>query len=180
MHIDEFTEKIVPLSGRLFRFAGCFLKNREDARDVVQDVLMTLWEKRGQLERIDHPGAFAMQMVRNRCIDKIRRVRLVPISREAEARMESGLSAEERSSESKDTDALVQRLIDRLPGHQRRVIRLRDIGQLEFEEISAITGMNVNAIRVCLSRARKQVREELLKIWEHEERRGKNIGSEVL
>jgi len=75
---------------------------------------------------------------------------------------------------------LVQRLIDRLPGHQRRVIRRRDIGQLEFEEISAITGMNVNAIRVCLSRARKQVREELLKIWEHEERRGKNIGSEVL
>lgn len=78
MRIDEFTEKVLPLSERLIRFAGSFLKEREDARDVVQDVLMTLWEKRGELERIDLPGAFAMRMVRNRCLDRIKRGRLVP------------------------------------------------------------------------------------------------------
>lgn len=51
MQIDEFTEKIVPLSGRLFRFAGCLLKDREDARDVVQDVLLTLREVPGRRRR---------------------------------------------------------------------------------------------------------------------------------
>ena len=180
MRIDEFTEKVLPLSERLIRFAGSFLKEREDARDVVQDVLMALWEKRGELERIDLPGAFAMRMVRNRCLDRIKRGRLVPLSREAEARMASWSSAEEDHSEVRDTDVLVRRLMAGLPEQQRTVIHLRDVEQLEYEEMAIITGMIVNALRVCLSRARKQVREELLKIWEHEERRGKNMAREVL
>ncbi len=60
MRIDEFTENIVPLSGRLFRFAGCFLKNREDARDVVQDVLIILREVPGRRKRSKRrlPGVF--------------------------------------------------------------------------------------------------------------------------
>ncbi len=180
MRIDEFTEKILPLSERLFRFAGCFLKDREDARDVVQEVLLKLWEKRDLLEKVNHHEAFTMRMVRNRCLDRIRGARLVPMNREAEARMQARASADNLSFEDKDTDTLVRRLISRLPEKQRTVIHLRDVEQMEFEEIAVITGMNVNAARVNLSRARKQVREELLKIWKNEERRGKNKSAKVL
>ncbi len=179
MQIDEFTERVLPLKDRLFRFAGCFLKDREDARDAVQDVLMKLWEKREFLGKIDNPEAFSMRMIRNRCLDKIKGSRSVPMNREAEVRMEARASEEEHLPERKDTDSLVRKLISALPEQQRTVIHLRDVEQMEFEEIAAITGMQVNAVRVCLSRARKQVREELLKIWKNEERRGKNIAAEV-
>lgn len=175
MRIEEFTVKILPMSERLVRFAACMLKEQEDARDLVQDVLLKLWEMGNQLEKIVNPEAFAMRMVRNRCLDRIKRGRLVPINRDAEAVLESWKSAEEYFPEVMDTDALVRKLMARLPGQQRTVIHLRDVEQLEFDEIAQITGMNVNALRVCLSRARKQVREELLTIWDYEERRGNNI-----
>ena len=50
-----------------------------------------------------------------------------------------------------------------MPDIQQTVMFLRDVEQYEFEEIAKITEINVNAIRVALSRARKKVREELFK-----------------
>jgi RNA polymerase sigma-70 factor (ECF subfamily) len=63
-----------------------------------------------------------------------------------------------------DSVGLVKQIISELPDLQRTVIQLRDIEQLEYEEIAEATDMNVNAIRVNLSRARKKVRDEILKI----------------
>jgi RNA polymerase sigma-70 factor (ECF subfamily) len=51
-----------------------------------------------------------------------------------------------------------------LPELQQTIIQLRDIDGYEFEEIAAIMGMNVNAVRVTLSRARNNIREHLIKI----------------
>jgi RNA polymerase sigma-70 factor (ECF subfamily) len=44
------------------------------------------------------------------------------------------------------------------------VVQLRDIECYEFKEISEIIGMNETAIRVTLSRARKKLRNELIKL----------------
>ena len=50
-----------------------------------------------------------------------------------------------------------------LPEQQRMVLQLRDIEQYEYNEIEEMLEMNPTAIRVTLSRARKAVREQLLK-----------------
>jgi len=143
MEIDEFTEKVLPLKNRLSRFAGSFLKDREDARDAVQDVLMKLWEKRDHLTRIDNLEAFLMRRIRNRCLDKVRGSRLIPMNQEAEVRTNARASDDGSLWERRDTDVLVRELIARLPDQQRTVILLRDLEQMEFEEIAGITGMNV-------------------------------------
>ncbi len=57
IRIEEFTVKIMPMSERLVRFAACMLKEQEDARDLVQDVLLKLWEMGNQLEKIVNPEA---------------------------------------------------------------------------------------------------------------------------
>jgi RNA polymerase sigma-70 factor (ECF subfamily) len=63
-----------------------------------------------------------------------------------------------------ETAGLIKRIITGLPDIQRTIIHLRDIEQLEYDEIAEATELNVNAIRVNLSRARKKVRDEILKI----------------
>ena len=63
-----------------------------------------------------------------------------------------------------DTYQQVQLIIESLPEQQRSIIHLRDIDGLEFKEISEILNMDLNLIRVNLSRARKKVREEYEKI----------------
>jgi RNA polymerase sigma-70 factor (ECF subfamily) len=55
------------------------------------------------------------------------------------------------------------RIIGELPEQYREVIRMRDMEELSFEEIAGITGLNINNLRVSLSRARKSVRDEFRK-----------------
>jgi len=160
----DFKTDVLPISNKLLRFALQILQDEEEAKDVLQDVFLKLWQKRDELEKVENLEAFAFRMTRNRCLDMIRSRRTISIDS-----MKMMKYPEEESS---DTDYLdltnsvdmVKRIIAELPDLQRTVIHLRDIDQLEFEEIAETTQMNVNAIRVNLSRARKKVRDEILKI----------------
>lgn len=152
------------MSNKLLRFARQILQDEEEAKDVIQDVFLKLWQKRGDLVKIENIEAFALRMTRNRCLDLIRARRTVSI--------EGTKIYKGTQEDSSDTDQLVneemallaKRIIAQLPDIQRTVIHLRDIEQLEYEEIAQATDLTVNTIRVNLSRARKKVRDEILKI----------------
>jgi RNA polymerase sigma-70 factor (ECF subfamily) len=58
---------------------------------------------------------------------------------------------------------ILHKVMQNLPEMQRAVLHLREIEQYEFDEIAEVLGIEVNAIRVNLSRARKKMRDELLK-----------------
>ena len=180
MQQDEFTEKIIPLSSKLLRFACFFLGNSDDGRDVVQDVLLKLWENRKQLREVGNAEAYAMRMIRNKCLDRIKSFSVAKKSQVSEVSLVFHETGDPDALEWRDTTRMVMEMAGRLPELQRSILFLRDMEQLEFEEISAITGLNVNAVRVSLSRARKQVRDDMLKIWEYETRRSKNIAAEIL
>jgi len=58
---------------------------------------------------------------------------------------------------------LVEKFIKTLPVQQQLIIQLRDIEQYEFKEIAEVLDMKETAIRVALSRARKTLKEKLIK-----------------
>lgn len=160
----DFKTDVLPISNKLLRFARQILQDEEEAKDVIQDVFLKLWQKRSELVKIENIEAFALRMTRNRCLDLIRARRTVS--------MEVVKRNSRMQEESSDTDQVVneemavlaKRIIAQLPDLQRTVIHLRDIEQLEYEEIAQATDLTVNTIRVNLSRARKKVRDEILKI----------------
>ena len=160
----DFKTDVLPIHNKLLRFALQILQNEEEAKDVLQDIFLKLWQKRDELGKVENLEAFAIRMTRNRCLDLIRMRRTIS--------MEIVKKNNRMVEESSDTDylentemaTLVKRIISELPDLQRTVIHLRDIEQLEYEEIAEATELNVNAIRVNLSRARKKVRDEILKI----------------
>ncbi len=160
----EFKTDVLPISNKLLRFALQILQDEEEAKDVLQDVFLKLWEKRNDLNKIENLEAFTMRMVRNRCLDVIRSRKTISM----ELIKKKNLPEEDNSGsnllEDLDTLYLVKQIICSLPELQRTIIHLRDIEQLEYEEISKATDLNVNSIRVNLSRARKKVRDEMLKI----------------
>ena len=65
--------------------------------------------------------------------------------------------------EKKEDAELVHKLISALPEPQRSLVHLRHLEGKEYEEIAEMVNMNVNAIRVSISRARKQMREMIEK-----------------
>ena len=163
MLAKEFKTSVLPLSNKLLRFAVQFTKNEEEARDVIQDVFLKLWQKRQTLEKVENIEAFAMRMTRNRCLDLFRAKRSVPVEEEELKRHREEKQDMQLEVELSETAVLIKELINELPDLQKKVMYMRDIEQLEYEEIAKITELNINAIRVNLSRARKKVRDELLK-----------------
>jgi RNA polymerase sigma factor (sigma-70 family) len=160
----DFKTDVLPISSKLLRFANQILQDEEDAKDVLQDVFLKLWQKRDELGKVENLEAFAFRMTRNRCLDMIRSRRTISIESMKNVRLSEEESSDTDYLDLSDSVDLVKRIIAELPDLQRTVIHLRDIEQLEFNEIADATQLNVNAIRVNLSRARKKVRDEILKI----------------
>lgn len=179
MQSIDFKTDILPLSGRMLRFAEQLLGDGESAKDVVQDTFLKLWQKREMLHTVSHPQAFVMKMIRNRCLDLIRARRTIGLEEGTGKYLRPELQEERDTVELSDTTGTIRNLIGQLPEQQQTIMYLRDIETREYDEIELITGMNVNAIRVNLSRARKKVRDELLKTWENEKARAANITAKI-
>jgi len=171
----DFKTNVLPVSKKLLRFATHFLKDEDEAKDVVQDVFLKLWQKRDSLAEIENIEAFAMRMTRNRCIDVVRANKVVSIDAETDRKLKAKSVDVHLQYEFNESANQIKLLINKLPDLQRTVMQMRDIDQLTYEEIAEITDLNANAIRVNLSRARKKVRDEFLKINSNENTRNKNI-----
>jgi len=108
-----------------------------------------------------------MRMTRNRCLDVIRANKVVPIDAETDRKLKEKTVDVHSKIELTESVNQIKMLIGKLPDLQQTVMHLRDIEQLTYEEIAEATELNVNAIRVNLSRARKKVRDEFLKMNSH-------------
>jgi RNA polymerase sigma-70 factor (ECF subfamily) len=173
----DFKSEVLPVSKKLLRFATHFLKDEDEARDVVQDVFLKLWQKRDSLHEIENIEAFAMRMARNRCLDVMRNNKVVPMDAETDRKMKENSVDVHQQVEYSESAGQIKKLIGQLPDIQGKVMQLRDIDQLSYDEIADVTGLNVNAIRVNLSRARKKVRDEFLKMNEDGNHRSKTMAA---
>lgn len=181
MNENDFRIKILPLSKNMLNYANHILKNEDDAHDVIQDVFLKLWQKKKVLNQIENIEAYLFQMVRNRSLDIIRSKRTVSFG-PAEEKLLDNETANDLSIETELNESanLIKKLIEDLPGLQQKIMYMRDIEQLEYNEIVKKTGLTKNAVRVNLSRARKKVRNEFLKINRDGSKRDKTIVATLL
>jgi RNA polymerase sigma factor (sigma-70 family) len=179
MLAGEFKNVVLPLCNKLLRFAFTILQNEEDAKDVLQDVYLKLWQKRDELGKVENMEAFAMRMTRNRCLDVIRSRRTVSVELIKKSSLPEEEGLDSNHLESTDMAGFVRQIIAGLPDVQRSIIHLREIEMLEYEEIAEVTQMTVNAIKVNLSRARKRVRDEILKIQNYGITEKKHIAAKI-
>lgn len=160
MELEKFKSDVVPLRNKLQNVAKNMLANEVDAEDAVQETFLRLWNQRSQLNNHPNVGGFAMQTLKNICIDRLR----------AERHNVSldGISIAGNSitpytfTEQQDSVLIIRNIIDSLPETQRQIITLRDVDGYELGEIAAIIGSEESTVRVNLSRARKAVRDKFL------------------
>ncbi len=163
MNAEEFKINVLPLREKLYRIAYKMMEEEQDAEDAVQEVYLKLWHLRDSLDRYDSVAAFATVVTRNICVDKLRvRFREEPLDDQLMHREASGNP--HTQLERSDTDRLIRQIIEQLPPLQRMIIQMKDIDEMEVEEIATITGTNAEAVRMNLSRARKKVREQFMKL----------------
>lgn len=161
MKSSEFKMRVMPYSDRIYRMAFRFMGNREESEDIVQEVYVKLWSLRLELDKYDSIEALAIRITRNLCLDHLRKRKTSQHAMASERIKgeESFSETPEDNLERKEEKELVMSLIAELPEPQRSLVHLRHIEEKEYEEMATMVNMNVNAIRVSISRARKQMRE---------------------
>lgn len=158
MNQNEFLNVVVPFKDKLFRMAKRLLISNEEAEDATQEVLVKLWIKKEVLQTYASIEAMAMTMTKNYCFDQLKSKRAsnLSIAHNNFTDKQAGLH---QIIEDQDNLKWVEKIINNLPEQQKLIIQMRDIEQLEFNEIALVLEMNETAIRVALSRARKTIRE---------------------
>ena len=159
MDAETFKTIFMPLRHKLFGMALRMTGNPDDAADAVQDAYIRFWERREEIVLKDSPEAFCMAMQRNICVGMLRKRRISEPVDNAACFPETS-----DADEVKEHAAKIVRIIATLPEKQRKVMRMRDLQELQFGEISALLGESEANIRTLLSRARKKVRETFLKM----------------
>lgn len=181
MTAEAFKENILPLNRKLLGFANRFMKDLDDAKDIVQEIYVKLWNMRDDLDKYNSVEALAMRMTRNLCLDKIKLNKTVPLKAFIKEEVANENNLKEKISEQNLAIKRVKYAIENLDEPQKSIMQLRDIEGYEYDEIAQILNMNVNTIRVSLSRARKKVREDLInKYYSHGSEKNKSSVREIL
>lgn len=158
--MNEIKEIWLPLSDRFYRVAYHILESQEDAEDAVQELYLKLIKSPAKFSEIQDPAAFGITILRNICIDIIRR-REKRKSEELHEYMIADESSPDKAAAEKDKLRVLIQEIGRLPHKQSMVLKMRTIDGLEYEEIAQRTGLSQVNIRVLISIARKTLKKNL-------------------
>ncbi|WP_456420711.1 RNA polymerase sigma factor [Lutibacter sp.] len=162
MKQSEFLKTVMPFKDKVFRVAKRLLVSTEEAEDATQELFFKLWKNRSKLKDYKSIEAFAMTMTKNYCFDRLKSKQANNLKLIHSNYKEKNTSLDRRM-ELNDSVSIVHQLIENLPEQQKLIIQLRDIEQYEFAEIAEMLNLQPTAIRVTLSRARKTIREQLIK-----------------
>ena len=152
----RFQNEWLSLAGEFYRVAFYILEDEAEAEDAVQVLFLKLWSGRDALDGIRNPKGYGIRVLRNLCLDRIRRSRKMEtpaVLPEPEWPGRQDEAVDEKERLAKVLDA-----IKSLPDRQREVLTLRTLDGLSYEEIAERTGMNQLTLRVLLSQARRKIR----------------------
>ena len=167
MKAKDFNRLILPIQQRIFRLSRRLLVSSDAAEDATQEVLIKLWNKRGDFNKIKNLEAFAMTMTKNHCLDQLKlkannNLKLV------HSNFDNNTANPHEQLEAKQEWNRVEVLMKSLPETQKMILHLRQIEGYEYDKICEIMNMKSTAVRVALSRARKTLIEEISKLKENE------------
>ena len=163
MSLETFNTQVLPLKDKLYRFSLRIVKDNQEAEDVVQDIMIKVWNKREDWSSWSSMEAMCMTMTRNLSIDrtrnKHRKVGQMPDHYDAPDQAQNPA----QKAVSSDLMGHIQSIIDRLPEKQKSVIQLREIEGYTYKEIAELLNVPLSQVKINVHRARLFLKKELLK-----------------
>jgi RNA polymerase sigma-70 factor (ECF subfamily) len=135
------------------------LNDRGDAEDATQEAYARLWSAmHGDGFDVNSAKAWLLHVVRNICIDKLRRRKPISVVELDEFENESSQAKPVTQLMSKQLSSWLGRAIERLKEPYRSLIILSDLQQRSIKEVARSLDLNENQAKVYIHRGRKQLR----------------------
>jgi RNA polymerase sigma-70 factor (ECF subfamily) len=118
----------------LFRFAYMRIGIREDAEDVVQEALLSVFRRLREKTRMDNVGLYVIRAVSNACTDYLRRkpLRMVNLNEAKEIPVSEG------DRQIHEEFVRINKMLDSLPAEQAELVRLKCYDDLTFRQIAEL------------------------------------------
>jgi RNA polymerase sigma-70 factor (ECF subfamily) len=134
--------------------------NPSDAAEIVNDVFVSVWDKRNTLELDDSLKAYMFQAVKNRSINHHKKVK--PITTKLEyAKKTSSFTADGPLLE-KDQQKLLLNLLNQLPPKCKQVFVLNRIDGFKYKEIASLMDISEKTVEAQMTKALKIFRKKLM------------------
>jgi RNA polymerase sigma-70 factor (ECF subfamily) len=157
MRQNKFKTVLLPITDKLFRLALSITRNKEDAEDVVQDVLLHIWKKE-DWEEIENIEAYCFRSTRNRALDTIslkdNQIEVLPD--DFDYPVQDDIVKKIEDQEQLDG---VEKWVLTLPEKQQTIFRLREIEELSYKEIAVILNIKEEQVKIILFRLRRKLKE---------------------
>lgn len=163
---EAFRQVVRQYQRMIFSLALKMLCNEEEAKDVVQDTFVKMWQKFGEYDIAKSFVTWIYTIGTRLCLDRIK-------TRKHTASMPEDVDALARFSADTDSEihlensewiAIVRLLASRLSDKQKTVFTLCQLEGLDTDEVQKITGLDATQIKSNLYVARQTIRKQLTEL----------------
>lgn len=150
----EFNKIVDLYSDNVYRFIYKNLRDKDKAKDIIQDTYEKLWRRVDEIA-FDKAKSYLFAAAYHTMIDVIRRDK-------KQVRFDSiNKSSFYESKEFTGAKEIIDKAVQNLPEVQRSVVMLRDYEGYSYKEITDITGLSEDQVKVYIYRARVYLKENL-------------------
>jgi RNA polymerase sigma-70 factor (ECF subfamily) len=142
-------------SNKLYGYAMRFLRNTEDAEDILQDVFEKLWLNRKKVE-VEKAKSWMFTTAHNAMLNLINKKSRVQLPGE-----ENLPESSKKDVNKFESNQVVDRAVNILPPIQKSIILLRDLEGYTYEEIGQMLSLSSSQVKVYLFRARNKIKKQL-------------------
>ncbi|HVC29165.1 MAG TPA: RNA polymerase sigma factor [Gammaproteobacteria bacterium] len=165
----EFTVWITPHLKMLYRSAWRFTGNAQDAEDLVQELLLRLYQKPATWIKLDNPTTWLIRALHNLFVDHWRRTRHTPLHNRHNLSWDDILNRvdlmdadPEHLAHSELLQRQIHTALGSLPHDQRAILVLHDMEGHTIGELSVLLKLPLGTVKSRLFRARRHLRQIFL------------------
>ncbi len=152
MTVSEYNKCVDQFSDGVYRFILHNIKDKDDAKDIVQDTFEKLWMNYMNVN-FEKAKSYIFTTAYRTMVDKIRR------SKKSAKMEEANLNTLSSENQYSDVKQILNEAVAKLPEVQKSVIMLRDYEGYSYDEIGNITGLNESQVKVYIYRARNFLKD---------------------
>ena len=162
-NLNSFNLIIYKYEASIFKFILTMVKNSEEAKDLTQEVFITVYNKLYTFNKDYKFSNWLFQIARNKCIDYIRKYKRVYESNVEDSNAISKEVSPEQFAEFKETKKMVEEFIATLNEVDKHIITLKySDDSVTFGDISDILNMSESSVKRRYYKARERFKEYLV------------------
>lgn len=170
--VQAFNRLVMLFQTKIYNLALNYVKNQEEAKDLAQDIFVTVYRSLPKLREKEKFTSWLYQIAVNHCRNRYKKLSRrgyfnnISLDDEESFLQIPGDEGPEKTLQRQNTINLVRSTIDSMAETEKEIIILRDVQELSYEEISDILQIPLGTVKSKLNRARNSLKDRLKKHYQ--------------